>query len=78
MPKQEQIAAYGYLNAWLSDYKKDHFISSSLGKSDGSEKPLAGTENSLNEKGRVEHYLHEQVCSGAMPLAQAQKKTSAD
>jgi len=31
-----------------------------------------------NKKDRVEHYLHKQVYSGAMPLAQAQKKAGTD
>lgn len=69
----------------LSDYEEDHFISLELGGNPTSIENLwpepyvssvAGV--GARTKDQVEDYLHRQVCSGAMTLAEAQKEITSD
>jgi hypothetical protein len=77
--KREQIQAYGYTDTNLSGYEEDHFISLELGGNPTDPHNLwPEPKSSPNEKDLVENYLHEQVCSGALSLAQAQKEISTD
>lgn len=71
--KRQQISAYGYADAKMSDYEEDHLISLELGGSPADPKNL-WPENppSPNPKDKVENYLHRQVCAGAMRLSTAQ------
>jgi hypothetical protein len=59
----------------------DHFISLELGGSNALTNLWPETYNPVpgaHEKDKVENYLHAQVCSGAMTLAQAQQVIAAD
>jgi hypothetical protein len=72
--KRQQITEYGYSDTNLSNYEEDHFISLELGGSPTDPKNLWPEPHaSLNEKDQVENYLHEQICSGHLTLAQAQQ-----
>ena len=79
--KLEQMRWYR-LTSPASAYELDHFVSLELGGDPTNPKnlwpeayaPVPGA----HEKDRVEGYLHQQVCSGAMPLADAQAKITGD
>lgn len=59
----------------MGDYEEDHFISLELGGSPKDPKNLWPEPHpSVNEKDRVENYLHSEVCSGKLSLAQAQQE----
>ncbi len=71
---------YGLANA-PGQHEVDHFISLELGGSNAltnlwpeTYEPRPGA----HEKDRVEDYLHQQVCAGAMTLAQAQEAIRTD
>ena len=74
--KERQIQEYGYQDTNLSDYEEDHFISLEIGGSPTDPKNLwpeaYAPKPGAHEKDQVENYLHRQVCSGAMTLAEAQ------
>lgn len=75
--KKQQIADYGYTDTNMKDYEEDHFISLELGGSPTDPKNLWPEPHpSLNEKDKVENYLHSQVCSGALTLKEAQQEIS--
>ena len=77
--KKQQIADYGYQDTSLKDYEEDHFISLELGGSPKDSKNLWPEPHpSINEKDKVENYLHSQVCSGKLTLSQAQQEISKD
>ena len=65
-----------------ADYEEDHFISLELGGSPTDPRNLwpepYGPKPGAREKDAVENYLHKQVCSGAMTLAQAQRAITTD
>lgn len=75
--KKQQIAEYG-LPLATKDYEEDHLIALELGGNPTDPAnlwpeaylPVPGA----HEKDHVENYLHKQVCSGAMTLAEAQKE----
>ena len=73
--KKQQIIDYGYEDTNLSNYEEDHFISLERG---GSPKDPGNLwpepHGSPNEKDKVENYLHTQVCSGKITLAEAQQE----
>lgn len=79
--KLELMRSYGAAGP-ATGYELDHFIALELGGHPTSPKnlwpeaytPLPGA----HEKDKVENYLHQQVCSGRMTLAEAQQKISAD
>jgi len=73
--KKQQIIDYGYTDTRMGDYEEDHFISLELGGSPKDPKNLWPEPHpSVNEKDRVENYLHSEVCSGKLSLAQAQQE----
>jgi hypothetical protein len=77
--KRQQIGDYGYTDSSMHDFEEDHLISLELGGDPRDPKNLWPEPHaSFNEKDKVENYLHEQVCSGAMTLAQAQKEITAN
>jgi hypothetical protein len=79
--KAEQMRSYR-LSGPASDYELDHLVSLELGGNPTSPQnlwpeayaPVPGA----HEKDRVENFLHAQVCSGAMTLADAQAKITGD
>ena len=80
--KVDQIKAYGYQDTKLADYEEDHFIPLEIGGNPTDPKnlwpePYAPAPGS-HEKDRVENYLHDQVCSGAMQLTDAQQAVQTD
>jgi hypothetical protein len=74
--KQQGIVSYGYTDTNMADYEEDHLISLELG-GDGSDpknlwpEPHEGEYNSF-DKDKVENWLHKQICSGAIPVEEAQ------
>ena len=77
--KKQQISNYGYLDTSMKDYEEDHFISLELGGSPKDPKNLWPEPHpSYNEKDKVENYLHSQICSGNLSLAQAQTEITKD
>ena len=76
--KREQLRAWGYGDQRTRDYEEDHLIPLALGGSPTSPKnlwpePLRGAWNA-HVKDRLENYLHEQVCAGAIPLDKARSE----
>ena len=76
---------WGYTDKLMGDYELDHVISLELGGSPTDPKNLwpepysnivNGIDYGARSKDKVEGYLHKQVCSGAMTLAEAQKEIS--
>jgi hypothetical protein len=77
--KDQVYAEYGIASHTSGEYEVDHYISLELGGSNDisnlfpeAAQPTPG----FHEKDKVENYLHAQVCSGAMTLAQAQDQIS--
>jgi hypothetical protein len=75
--KNKVYAEYGIASHQPGEYEVDHFVSLELGGSNDISnlwpepaKPTPG----FHEKDKVENYLHDQVCSGAMTLPEAQVK----
>jgi hypothetical protein len=75
--KNKVYAEYGITTRQPGQYEVDHFVSLELGGSNDISnlwpepaKPTPG----FHEKDKVENYLHDQVCSGAMTLLEAQVK----
>jgi 5-methylcytosine-specific restriction endonuclease McrA len=80
--KREQMAAYGVRGQRLGDSELDHLISLELG---GASQEVANLwpepwngEANAHMKDPVENYLHDQVCRGALPLAEAQRAIATD
>jgi hypothetical protein len=73
---REVYRAYGITQRTTGEYEVDHLVPLEAGGSndianlwpEGAE-PRAG----FHEKDQVENYLHDQVCSGAMSLPEAQR-----
>ncbi len=87
--KAKQIAAeYTYNgDTNFADYELDHLISLELGGNPTSEQNLwpepyhtqvSGAEVGAHQKDTVENYLHKQVCTGALTLAEAQHEVVTD
>jgi hypothetical protein len=79
--KDQVYAEYGIASHTEGQYEVDHLISLELGGSNDisnlwpeSAEPRPG----FHEKDKVENYLHDQVCSGQMSLAQAQQQIASD
>jgi hypothetical protein len=71
--KLASMAAYGDSGS-PSDYEYDHLVSLELGGAANDPRNLwPEPGNSPNPKDSIENSLHRLVCSGQMPLAQAQK-----
>lgn len=77
LTKDQVFAEYGVTSHSPGQYEVDHLISLELGGSNDmanlwpeSAEPRPG----FHEKDKVENYLHDQVCKGAMSLEEAQTK----
>jgi hypothetical protein len=75
--KKIQIEEYGYTDKNLADYEEDHLISLEIGGHPDDPQnlwpePHKGSYNSYVED-KVEDWLHDQICSGAMTPEEAQK-----
>jgi len=73
--KAQVFADYGIISHTSGQYEIDHFISLELGGSNEITNLWPEPANPVpgfHEKDKVENYLHRQVCSGALSLAQAQ------
>jgi hypothetical protein len=79
--KKRVFRMYGETPAGPGSYEVDHLISLELGGSNDIANlwPEPAAPNpGFHEKDEVENWLHKQVCSGAMPLAEAQRRIAAD
>lgn len=79
--KDQAYAEYGIKSHRTGQYEVDHLISLELGGSNDIANlwpEAANPRPGFHEKDKVENYLHDQVCSGAMPLQQAQEKIATD
>ena len=79
--KNQVYAEYGITRRVPGQYEVDHLVNLSLGGSKDianlwpeAAKPKPG----FHEKDRVENYLHDQVCAGAIDLKQAQIEIATD
>jgi hypothetical protein len=73
--KNQVYAEYGITSHAPGQYEVDHLVSLELGGSNDIANlwpELASPKPGFNEKDRVENYLHDQICSGAVSLQQAQ------
>ena len=73
--KNEVYAEYGITHHSPGQYEVDHLISLELGGSNDIANlwpEPAEPRPGFHEKDKVENYMHEQVCSGAISLQQAQ------
>ncbi len=73
--KDQVYAEYGITSHQPGQYEVDHLVSLELGGSNDISNlwpEPADPRPGFHEKDKVENYLHDQVCSGAMPLQQAQ------
>ena len=66
----------------IHDYELDHLIPLELGGCPKCETDLWPEPGNVfpgaSEKDEVESYLHDRVCSGGMPLAEAQREIASD
>lgn len=84
--KAEQIQQYGYSDTNLKDYEEDHLISLELGGSPTDPKNLwpeprntiSSPGQSAQDKDKIENLCHERVCSGEIPISEAQKQIAAN
>lgn len=79
--KNDVYAEYGIASRSPGEYEVDHLISLELGGSNDIANlwpEPADPRPGFHEKDKVENYLHQQVCSGAMSLAEAQTKIAND
>ncbi|HEY3289482.1 MAG TPA: HNH endonuclease [Anaerolineae bacterium] len=73
--KDEVYASYGIASHIAGEYEVDHLVSLELGGSNDISNlwpELASPTPGFHQKDDIENYLHEQVCSGAMSLKDAQ------
>jgi hypothetical protein len=74
--KNAVYVEYGITSRGRGEYEVDHLISLELGGSNSIRnlwpQPAAPTPG-FHQKDRVENYLHQQVCSGALSLREAQQ-----
>jgi hypothetical protein len=74
--KDAVYAEYAITHHTTGQYEVDHFVSLELGGSNDISNlwpEAAEPQPGFHQKDQVENYLHDQVCSGAMTLADAQK-----
>ncbi len=79
--KNEVYAEYGITSHQPGEYEVDHIVSLELGGSNDISNlfpEAAAPSPGFHEKDKVENYLHDQVCSGTMNLADAQVKIATD
>ncbi|MGH2501500.1 MAG: HNH endonuclease signature motif containing protein, partial [Ktedonobacterales bacterium] len=70
-------AEYGISSHYAGQYEVDHLVSLELGGSNDIANlwpELASPTPGFHQKDKVENYMHDQVCSGAVPLATAQQE----
>ena len=75
--KDQVYAEYGIKSHTAGQYEVDHLVSLELGGSNEIANlwpELASPKPGFHEKDKVENYLHDQVCSGAVSLQQAQQE----
>lgn len=75
--KNQVYAEYGIASHTTGEYEVDHLISLELGGSNDISNlwpEAANPKPGFHEKDKVENYLHDQVCSGAMSLQEAQRE----
>lgn len=73
--KDQVYASYGITHHTSGQYEVDHLVSLELGGSNSIANlwpESASPKPGFHEKDQVENYLHDQVCSGAMSLKEAQ------
>lgn len=73
--KNQVYAEYGITHHSAGQFEIDHLISLELGGSNDISNlwpEAASPKPGFHEKDKVENYLHDQVCSGAVSLQQAQ------
>ncbi len=79
--KHRLMRLYG-VTGNIHDYELDHLVPLELGGCPECETNLWPQPRKVfpgaSEKDEVEDYLHHQVCSGALPLAEAQREIAAD
>jgi len=79
--KHRLMRIYGVTGS-IHDYELDHLIPLELGGCPNCEANVWPEPRNVfpgaSEKDEVERYLHEQVCSSEMPLAEAQQQIAAD
>ena len=79
--KHRLMQAYGVQGS-IHDYELDHLIPLELGGCPECQTNLWPQSRTVfpgaAEKDEVEDYLHHQVCSGALPLAEAQREIASD
>jgi hypothetical protein len=77
--KRQQLVAYGHPGDLLSGYEEDHLISLELGGAPSDAANLwPEPQASPNPKDTIENHLHSLVCSGRLPLAEAQHRIATD
>jgi hypothetical protein len=80
VPEQEKAqvyAEYGVSSHRPGEYEVDHLVSLELGGSNDIANlwpEAASPRPGYHEKDRYENYLHDQVCNGELPLAEAQQR----
>jgi len=73
--KNQVYSEYGIISHTAGQYEVDHLVSLELGGSNDIANlwpEAASPKPGFHEKDKVENYLHDQVCSGAIALKQAQ------
>lgn len=73
--KDQVYAEYGITSHYTGQYEVDHLVSLELGGSNDIANlwpEAASPTPGFHQKDQVENYLHDQVCSGKIPLQQAQ------
>jgi hypothetical protein len=73
--KEQVYAEYGITHHSAGEYEVDHLVSLELGGSNDIANlwpEAASPKPGFHEKDKVENYLHDQMCSGAISLQQAQ------
>ncbi len=80
--KKVQMRQYGYADTNPKHYEEDHLIPLEIGGNPTDERNLWPqprlSEWSAEQKDQLENALHSLVCSGRLPLAQAQREVAED
>jgi hypothetical protein len=79
--KNQAYAEYGITSHTTGQYEVDHLISLELGGSNDIANlwpEAAEPHPGFHEKDKVENYLHDQVCNGAISLQVAQREIATD
>jgi hypothetical protein len=79
--KDQVYAEYGIASHFAGQYEVDHLVSLELGGSNEIANlwpELASPTPGFHQKDAVENYMHDQVCSGALTLQDAQYKIATD